>query len=48
MFLLIWIKILTYLAVFKATRYLIKMIVDIIKDISTFLIILLTALVAYA
>jgi len=47
MFLLIWIKILTYLAVFKPTRYLIKMILDIIKDISTFLIILITALVAY-
>ena len=43
-----WFKILAYLTVFKPTRYLIKMIFEIINDITTFLIILFTALIAYA
>lgn len=47
-FLLMWFKILAYLSVFKPTRYLIKMIFEIINDISTFLVILFTALFAYA
>jgi hypothetical protein len=46
-FLMMWIKILNYLAVFKPTRYLIKMIFEIIADIKTFLIILFTTLFAY-
>ncbi len=48
MFLLMWIKILTYLAVFKKTRYLIKMIIEIIGEITTFLFILFIAILAYA
>jgi len=48
LFLLMWFKILSYLTVFKPTRYLIKMIFEIINDIRTFLIILFTALFAYA
>jgi ABC-type multidrug transport system fused ATPase/permease subunit len=48
MFLLMWVKIITYLSVFKSTRYLIKMIMEIIADISTFLIILGIAMMAYA
>lgn len=47
-FLLMWFKILSYLQVFKPTRYLIKMIFEIIGDITTFLVILFTALFAYA
>ena len=43
-----WFKILSYLSVFKPTRYLIKMTFEIINDITTFLIILFTALFAYA
>lgn len=43
-----WYKILSYLTVFKPTRYLIKMTFEIINDITTFLIILFTALIAYA
>jgi ABC-type multidrug transport system fused ATPase/permease subunit len=43
-----WVKIITYLSVFKSTRYLIKMIMEIIADISTFLIILGIAMMAYA
>ena len=39
---------LNYLLVFKPTRYLIKMIFEIIKDIKTFLIILFSSLFAYA
>jgi hypothetical protein len=46
-FLLMWIKIFNYLAVFKATRYLIKMIFEIVADIKTFLIILFITLFAY-
>lgn len=37
-----------YLTVFKPTRYLIKMIFEIITDIKAFLIILFTAMFAYA
>lgn len=48
MFMFMWFKILAYLTVFKPTRYLIKMIFEIIGDITTFLIILFTALIAYA
>jgi hypothetical protein len=48
MFLLTWIKVITYQAVFKQTRYLIKMIMEIIADISTFLTILLISMIAYA
>ena len=48
MFLVMWVKIITYLTVFKCTRYLIKMILEILVDIQTFLIILFMALLAYA
>ena len=48
LFLLMWYKIINYLSVFKPTRYLIKMIFEIISDISTFMIIMFTALFAYA
>jgi hypothetical protein len=48
MFLLMWVKILTYLAVFKDTRYLIKMIIEIIVEIKTFIFILFLAIIAYA
>lgn len=47
-FLLMWFKIISFLSVFKPTRYLIKMIYEIIRDIQTFLIILFSALFAYA
>lgn len=47
-FFLMWAKILNYFSVFKPTRYLIKMIFEIINDIMTFLIILFTAMFAYA
>jgi len=47
-FLMIWIKILNYLAVFQATRYFIKMILEIIGDILIFLVILIIGFVAYA
>lgn len=47
MLLLMWIKIFNYLAVFESTRYLIKMIFEIIEDVSAFLIILVTAILAY-
>ncbi len=47
MFMLMWVKILTYLAVFKKTRYLIKMIIEIIAEITTFLFILIISIVAY-
>jgi hypothetical protein len=47
-FMLMWVKILSYFSVFKPTRYLIKMIFEIIADILTFLIILFTAIFAYA
>lgn len=47
MLLSMWIKIFNYLAVFESTRYLIKMIFEIISDASAFLIILLTAIIAY-
>lgn len=47
MYLLIWIKILTYLAVFQAIRYFVKMINEIIKEIGTFLVILALAMVSY-
>ena len=47
-FFLMWVKILSYFSVFKPTRYLIKMIFEIISDILTFLIILFTAIFAYA
>ena len=47
-FLLMWFKILSYLSVFKPTRYLIKMIFEIIADILTFLIILFITIFAYA
>jgi hypothetical protein len=45
---MMWVKILFYFSVFKPTRYLIKMIIEIIADIRTFLIILLAAIVAHA
>lgn len=47
MFILLWIKTLTYLAIFKQTRYLIKMILEIINDIKIFLIILLISMTAF-
>ena len=47
MFMLMWVKILTYLAVFKSTRYLIKMIIEIIAEITTFIVILFIAILAY-
>ena len=48
MFLLCWIKVLlSYLAVFEATRYFVKMIIEIIMDIRSFLIILFISLIAF-
>ena len=41
-------KIINYLTIFKPTRYLIKMVSEIIKDIKSFLIILFAAIFAYA
>lgn len=46
--LLMWYKMFNYLTVFKPTRYLIKMIFEIINDIKAFLIILFVAILAYA
>lgn len=46
--LLLWYKIFNYLTVFKPTRYLIKMIFEIIQDIRAFLIILFVAILSYA
>lgn len=45
---LMWYKFLNYLTIFKPTRYLIKMIFEIINDIRAFLIILFAAMFAYA
>jgi hypothetical protein len=47
MFFLLWIKIFKYLQVFTAFRYLIMMIQEIVKDISTFLVILFLSMFAY-
>jgi len=47
MFFLLWLKIFKYLQVFSAFRYLIMMIQEIVKDISTFLAILFLAMFAY-
>lgn len=46
--LLLWYKIFNFLTVFKPTRYLIKMIFEIINDIKAFLIILFVAILSYA
>jgi len=46
-FFLLWIKIFKYLQVFTAFRYLIMMIQAIVKDISTFLVILFLSMFAY-
>ena len=46
--LFMWIKIFSYLAVFKPTRYMIQMISEIINDSKSFMIILFTAMTAYA
>lgn len=48
MFILIWLKTLTYLAVYEPTRYFIKMIMEIVSNIKTFMIILILAMVAYS
>jgi hypothetical protein len=45
---LMWYKILNYLTAFKPTRYLIKMIFEIVNDIKAFVIILFAAMTAYA
>lgn len=47
-FLLMWFKVLAYLSVFKPTRYLIKMIHEILRDVKTFMIVLFTVMFAYA
>jgi len=47
-FFLMWARILQFFIVFKPTRYLIKMIFEILQDMMTFLIILLAAMFAYA
>ena len=46
-FLLVWFKLFTCLSVFKPIRYFIQMIFEIVRDISTFLIILLFAIVCH-
>ena len=48
MFLVVWLKVLSFLAVFKNLRYMVKMIIETIKELATFLIILGIAIVAYA
>ena len=47
MFALVWFKAVKYLQVFKATRYLIQMILDVIYDIKIFLMILFVVVFAY-
>lgn len=47
-FLFMWYKVITYLSVFKPTRYLIKMIHEILRDVKTFMIVLFTVMFAYA
>lgn len=46
--LFMWIKFLNYLTIFKPLRYLIKMLSEIMNDIQAFIIILFTAMLAYA
>lgn len=48
MFLVVWIKLMQFLAVFKQLRYMVKMITETIKELSTFLIILVIAILAYS
>ena len=48
MFGLIWYKLIKYLQVFSATRYLTRMIFEVINDLGTFLLILVIVIVAYA
>ena len=48
MFLFVWFKVFKYLQVFEPLRYLIKMIFECVKCLRTFMMILLTALFAYA
>ena len=47
-FLLMWHKVINYLKVFKATRYIIQMIGEILMDIMSFLLILFTSMFAYS
>ena len=47
MYFMAWVKILMYLAVFKNTRYFIKMIIEVIVEIKTFILILGISLFAY-
>jgi len=48
MFLVVWLRIFNQLQVFDPVRYLIKMIMEIIIDIQSFMLILILAMVAYA
>jgi hypothetical protein len=48
MFVLVWFKLIKYLQVFDATRYLTRMMFDVVADLGTFILILLLVILAYA
>jgi len=48
MFFLMWLKLLYYMQVFDSVRYFIKMIIEIIREIQVFIMILFIGMIAYA